>query len=389
MFAEIVNHRFWLSDFEVYYKAAARILNGDNLYRYAEDDHYVFKYSPVSAIYYIPFTVLPLTFARFVYWIFLSLLIVSGFFLSARLTRDGVNGSFEAQKTNTVILLAGLILALHFLRELHLGQVNYLLLFIYTSALYFYIRGRNTSFSMLIAASLFLKPFALIFIPYLVVQKKFRTAALILSIAILIGLLPLLFYSSVSETLMQYRWWLDELGIELSHKQGLLDPANHTIFSVVARYTPLGFIMNSPIVAEIYQLILLVAIGIFVLVFIRTGKNEKGKVSLAANYISDFSLLIALIPLLAFTSENAFIFSQPMVFILLFCFNRFRLFEKFLAVTGFLLLGGNFSEALGRELSKTINDLSLISIGTIILIYLLFSVRQREGIDATQNSIVR
>ena len=55
MFAEIINHRFWLSDFEVYYKAADRILHSQNLYGISADGHYVFKYSPTSAIYFIPF----------------------------------------------------------------------------------------------------------------------------------------------------------------------------------------------------------------------------------------------------------------------------------------------------------------------------------------------
>ena len=37
MFAEIINDRFWLSDFEVYYKAADRIFHSQNLYRIIAD----------------------------------------------------------------------------------------------------------------------------------------------------------------------------------------------------------------------------------------------------------------------------------------------------------------------------------------------------------------
>ena len=61
MLAEIINRRFWMSDFEVYYKSSDRLLHGENLYRIVADGHYVFKYSPTSAALFIPFLVFPLS----------------------------------------------------------------------------------------------------------------------------------------------------------------------------------------------------------------------------------------------------------------------------------------------------------------------------------------
>jgi hypothetical protein len=81
---------------------------------------------------------------------------------------------------------------------------------------------------------------------------------------------------------------------------------------------------------------------------------------------------------MAFTSENAFVFSQLLVFYILIYFNKLKTYEKVLAVVGFLFIGGNFSEATGRALSKILNDLSLVTIGAMILIYLLYVLKRRD-----------
>ena len=55
----LVNGRFEMVDFEVYYRAAERILSGSELYGIKEDGHYVFKYAPNAGIYFIPFLLPP------------------------------------------------------------------------------------------------------------------------------------------------------------------------------------------------------------------------------------------------------------------------------------------------------------------------------------------
>ena len=83
LFAEAINHRLWLSDFEVYYKAAYRLINAENLYRHSEDGHYIFKYSPVSALIFIPFTLFSFGVAKIIYWLFLTGIIILNFYISA------------------------------------------------------------------------------------------------------------------------------------------------------------------------------------------------------------------------------------------------------------------------------------------------------------------
>jgi len=375
MLAEIINHRFWMSDFEVYYKSADRILHGENLYRIVADGHYIFKYSPTSAALFIPFLVFPFGIAKIVYWLLLTFLVATGFILCIKIIEPSLIEKPEHNYVNIIMLMALLTLAIHFMRELHLGQVNYLLLFMYIWCVYLYKQKKSILFTLLLAITIFIKPFTLIFIPFLLLKKKYYEMARFSGFMLVLFLVPFLFYGSVSTTLGQYQMWINELLVELSHKQGLLDNANHTVFSVFARYTPVRFLVGNIIFDKIYQLMML---GIIALLFIWFTRIKAGNCSAKQkeyNFFIEFSLLVACIPLLAFTSENAFIYTQMLVFIILLNFKNLRMSEKILAILGFVFIGGNFGEMLGRSLSKTINDISLISIGTIILIYLLFALR--------------
>lgn len=378
MFAEIINHRFWLSDFEVYYKAADRILHSQNLYRISADAYYVFKYSPTSAIYFIPFIIFPFAIAKYVYWLFLTSIIVIGFYLCIKILKPSLFTNQNVKSINTITLLATLFLAIHFLRELHLGQVNYLLLFLYIVALYFYKKQKRTVFSLILAISIFIKPFTLIFIPYLIIKKKYAELLMFACFSVVLFLLPFLFYGSIEITLNQYQLWFSELRIELSHKQGLLENANYTIFSVFARYTPIRFLLINSKISFVYQIVMLILIGISFLWF--TKINSKNINIEQKHYFSiiEFSLLVSFIPLLAFTSENAFIFSQILVFIILLHYKSLKNYEKGLAIVAFFFIGGNNSELIGRELSKKIDDISLLTFGVIILIYLLYVMRIRN-----------
>ncbi len=384
MLAEMYNDRFWLSDLEVYYRTASRILHGHNLYGIAEDGHYVFKYSPTSGLLFIPFLVVPFAVAKVIYWLLLTGLIMTGFYLAILLIQPTTFSQGKAKTVNTVVLMATLILALHFLRELHLGQVNYLLLFFYLWAIYLQNKGRHWAFSIILAITVFIKPFGLIFLPYLIYKRKFKELLIFGGTAVILFLLPILFYGNVATTIEQYQLWMHELTVELSHKQGLLENANHSIFSVLARYSPVALLTLNPTTTYVYQLIILAVIGGLFIWFMHIhAKNADLK---QRNYytVIEMSLLIAYIPLLAFTSENAFIFTLPLVFVILLNFRCLHVYEKVLAIIGFLFVGGNFGELWGPSLTQTIDNLSLISIGTMLLIYLLYALRLRNALKVSK-----
>lgn len=366
---EVYNGRFWQSDFTVYYKSAIRILHGENLYGIVEDGHYVFKYSPFSAVIFIPFTFLPLFIAKYIYWFFYTGIIIIGFYISVKLASR--SKYFSARVINNTILLGSLILVVHFQRELHLGQVNQLLLVLYLLIAITTIKNKPFLSGALLAVSILIKPFGLIFVPYFIVKHKFKELLSLTVFAVIFFFVPLIFYP-FKDFLSQNALWFNELVIELGNKQSMLLPANHTIFSVVARFTPISYMTLTPLFVKIYQAIILTIIGVSILLFIRKGRGIKN------NSIAEIGLLISIIPLLSFTSQNAFGFVELIVFILLINFSRFSIIDKVLCIVGFVFLGGNFNDLWGSQLSGLFNDISLVSIGTILLIVVLFKMRFKK-----------
>jgi len=208
---------------------------------------------------------------------------------------------------NITIILATLILAIHFSRELHLGQVNYLLLFLFILALFFYVKHYRILFSFIIASSIFIKPFGLIFLPYFILKKKYYELVLFGCFALVLFFIPFLFYGSMETTLGQYQLWINELQFELDQKQGLLENGNLTLFSVFARYTPIRLLINNSLISFVYQCIILLIIGVVFIWFTRMNSKDISSDQKQYLFAIEFSLLLSIIPLLAYTSVNAFI----------------------------------------------------------------------------------
>ncbi len=367
---EIVNGRFWMHDLEVYYKTAARFVSGSELYRIKADGHYVYKYSPPAAGYFIPFLVLPFGVAKAVYWLLLTFVTALVFhkFYQFMLSPD-VPAPGNKHK-NIVLCLAFLTVGAHIHREWHLGQVNLLLLGIYTLIVESLIYEKRLKTGLLLALSLFIKPFGLIFYPYLLLKKRYTEVLYSCIFILLLGLLPLLFYPSVGEFKQLYLSWFQELAIELRAKQDLLADANHTIFSVGARYTPLQYLLTNAAAIKIYQLGMLAGLGSIVLGYIRMGRN------LPENTTAEVSFLIACIPLLAFTSENAFLFTAPCIILVLYRINQFSTRATLLIILGCLLIGGNIRDLVGSRLFGYLNAISVYTFGTLLLLGLVVILRR-------------
>jgi len=370
IFLEIRNHGLIMSDFEVFYTSASRLVKGLNLYQIEGDGFYVFKYSPTSAVYFTPFSLLPLNSSKVLYWLFLCFLIVIGYALMGKLFLPDLLKN-NPLRFNNLIFLAFAAVAMHVIRELYLGQVNWVLLTLYLWMIYAVVNKKYFQASFSLALSLFIKPFGLILIPYLLLKRQTREFLYLLLFTFLLLIIPLVFYDLTSY-LGQVNAWFNELVIEMGNKQALEADANHTIFSVIFRYSPLSFIEMSPTAAFIYQLIVLVGLILVVLWYINMGRGIKFATQ------ENMALLVALIPLLAFTNENAFLFITPVIVANLRLFTFMKLFEKVIFIAGIVLQGGNIYELWGKRLCDLFLDYSVVSIGAILIIFVMFSLRYRK-----------
>ena len=363
---EVINDHFWLSDFEVYYRSAERLLSGDSLYRIQSDGHYIFKYSPVSALLFIPFTLLPFGIAKYFFWIFVTGISCLGYKILFELVGGWLHRS-GSRMINSVMMTLILVSAIHFLRELHLGQINFILLCIYLLVIKLISRSNSLFAGVFLALTVFIKPFSLIYLPYLILKKKFKTGlSFFLSVAVL-TVLPVVFYGSFQQLYGEYFAWFYEIGVELSNKKDLMMDGNLTIFSILARYTPFHY-LSQVVTGGTYRLIILALLGLLILYVFWLNSTKKDHV------VSDMILLTGLMPLIAYTSANAFCFVVPVICSILMSWPKIGKIQKLFSVTGLLLYGGNFAEIIGRQNSQSFDNLSLLSIGTVLLISVYISI---------------
>lgn len=369
MFLEIKNNRFELVDYEVYYKAAHRILNGENLYTFS-DGHYRYKYSPVAAVYFIPISFIPLNASKFVYWIFSALVITLLHLICIKLL---FSHTIEAKtsRINNIVILAGICLSVHYMFDIHLGQVNFILFLLYGLMIYFYVKQREYLWPLILAISLFIKPFGLIFLPYLILKKKYKQIAVLFGCFFVLALIPVIFYG-LADTIDQYHLWFKEMGYELTEKRNILATGNHTIFSIIGRYTPIRLIEFTPLFIRIYQAIILLLVGFFVLWFINKRKTDVHA------EIPNFALMTGIIPLLAFTDLNSFGALFLIVYYVIGYFKKMNITGKVITVTGLFLTSANIYDIWGDRLFALFKELSIISIGTVMLIISLTILRHRQ-----------
>jgi hypothetical protein len=370
MLLEVKNHRFRSSDFKVYYRAAERLVQGENLYRPDIDGHYYYKYSPTAAVYFIPSTIFPVGVAKVLHWTIMALMACLGFYLCLVMVRPDFRDD-DPKLINNLLLLLGLILSVHLEREFFLGQVNHILLVLYLLMIYLVSKGKQALPAFIWAGSIFIKPFGFIFLPYYLVKKQFKMVALFLVFAASFALLPMIF-TGPGNFAGQYQHWFHELSVEMSAKQSLLVSENDTIFSILARYTPLRLLDFTPLATRIFQLLILAIIGLLFLYLMFRGRNSKDA------YLLESGFLIAMIPLLSFTNHYAFQFIQLIVFLIVFNYWKLSKFWRIVAIAGFILTGINMHDIVGQRAYDFLNAISLVAIGAVLLQSVVINMRLRR-----------
>jgi len=147
-------------DFDVYRTAAARAVAAQPLFR-LDDGHYQYKYFPTFALVLAPFAWLPKALAEAV-WFALSVGMAAWFVRMSLLAVPG-----RRLSDNTLIWLSLLLVGKFLLTELACGQTNLLFGVVLLSAALAAQRGRPLAAGVLVGAGVFIKPYALVFVPWL------------------------------------------------------------------------------------------------------------------------------------------------------------------------------------------------------------------------------
>lgn len=362
---------FWLggrtamADFEVNYKAGGRLLAGETLYRTA-DEHWQFKYSPFSALVYLPLFLLPLPAAKAIWFFLVAAAIVVIVLLSRRiLSPAGPPRGLE-------VGLAAAVLAKFFLRELQLGQINAIITaLLLLMALELQPRPEGGSAGPDVRAGVFwglataLKPYAVIFLPYLILKGKLRPLFTGLAVVGISLAVPAAFYGFPGLGTV-LREWIETLSHSTRSLFATQD--NVSLMGLLAKWTG-----DVPLSAALFA----VSIGILALLTLAVvikGKTVSEPVPL------ETGLLLLFIPLLSplgwdYTFLSAFL----AVLIVFRHWDRFPApWRAGLAVNA-VMIGLALYDLLGRKLYAGFMDLSIPTLNFLVIAAALFYLRAKKA----------
>jgi hypothetical protein len=348
-----------MSDFGVCYQAGGRILAGETLYR-ASDGHLQFKYAPLSALLYAPLTFLPRRTADAVWFAAILGLLLTCFALAYRAL---------APPRRSAALLLGLsvlVLAKFIGREFILGQVNLLILGLILAALLAFQKGRDGRAGLLWALSLFFKPYALVFLPYFIMKKRFRLAAAG-SVATAAGLaLPALCYGWSGNGRILGEW----VRTLTQSTAGLLEVGdNASLYAFLAKHGGPGALSTGLFLG----LAALLALSVLWLM----NKTRRGIAPRSETL--DFAYLLVLVPLLSPLGwYYNYLYGLPAVVLMLNEFPRLSRSWRVVAAVNLILIGGTLREVLGKTVFHFYTRHSLVAINFLIVLAVLAYLRGRD-----------
>lgn len=351
-------------DFSVNYEAGKRLRWGETLYR-MEDEHYMFKYLPFAAVIYLPLSYLAPASAKCIWFLILAASIGGIIYLSLKLIPSVSIKSWW---------LAGatfLILGRFFFRELYLGQINALI----TVLLLFLMKlgwpnkkSRSkiyeTYAGLIWGLAVLLKPYAVIFFPYLLVKKKWRVLFSGAAFILIGFFIPALYYGSKGN-LVVIREWVDSLS--QSTPRLFLSQDNVSLIALFVKWT------GNQSLSLILAGLILGILAISILFLIRTGKYLKH------SQVLEGMLLLMLIPLISPLGwDYTFLMAAPGVMLLLNCFTNFPKKGKLLLGLNFFMIASLYYDLLGEKLYALFMSWSIITINFLVLVGFLFYLRVKK-----------
>ena len=189
-----------MPDLEVYWTAAGRARLAQPLYR-PEDGHYQFKYLPAFAVLTIPASRLTIESAKAVWFVCSVLLLASLVSLSLAALP-------ERRKPAWLLVTLTLVVMLKFYgHELVLGQMNALFAVVSIAAVVAMKAKHETAAGALVALAIVVKPYAVIFLPWLLARRRLATAGSAAIGGLVLLALPAIAYGVAGDIDLHRAWW--------------------------------------------------------------------------------------------------------------------------------------------------------------------------------------
>ena len=360
-FVEIKNGKFWTNDLFVYVNASKDYFSGNTPYEKAYGlTSGLFKYPPTSLYFLWPMKTLGYFSIQLIHTVLslLSFLIVVT--VLHRNLRQSLTNSM-GKNYAWVLWLSFVFVAIHLVREFHMGNINLQLLALFALGWSALKRRKMKSAAVLLAIVILFKPFML-----LIIFPMFRSYRKeILGIGLLgmvFFVVPFIFNGWTGGMNLWSEWFAAVL------RHGDYQVNHDSLSSLISFYT--GF-KNEWLPVLLFSLLIL---GILFIDIYKTQRISPEEW---------MCVLLAFTPNLFKTDTQHFMFSLPLIFLLIQSLIQRRnillwlVFGVFMA--GFSL---NSNDLLGKELGAAVTEhgiLGLANLGLVILfIFLKFNTIHEE-----------
>jgi hypothetical protein len=364
MFLFLIKVKDGMEDFEVNYKAGKRLLWGETLYR-IEDEHFMFKYFPCSALLYVPLSYLPLPAAKAIWYSLVVFCSVSLFYFSHKLA------AASKEMDGFLIALPPLILARYFFREIELGQINALVTLILVLMVWQMSSGgekasRKKEFfsGCLWGVATALKPYAFIFFPYFIIKRKWRAVLSGFVFIVMALLVPSLYYGFGGNLQVLKEWYSTLLQ---STPRLLSTWDNISLIGFFAKWT------GNQSLALVLAGLVIGILGLLVLILVLKGIN------IPRAEVLDSSILLICIPLISPLGwDYTLIMSVLGVTVLVYYIRNFSGFWRIVLLFNFFVIAFSIYDIMGRELYGRFMTWSIPTLSFLLIIGYLASLRIKK-----------
>lgn len=362
---ENLNGHFHLNDFKVYYDASLQFSDGLNPYgqAYGLSSGY-FKYAPPTLYLFLPYTYFDFETARIIHYLVMSVLIFFIYKFLFKLSR-AYFGEFAKPKHFYFLLWLFIFSLVHLTRELHLGNVNLILIFLTLISLDFIRKKKKTAAGVSLSLLILLKPYFAIVILPLMIKREWKVIFIQISTTFAFIALPFLI-SGFNETTQLYQDWLTSMK---SHSTGMF--SEHTFTSIVYSYS--GIKLN-----DYWQMIFIfLAIAMYFYCRLKQLINNSFTYK---EIISDTFILIALIPNLVITDTQHFLYTLPLISLILVIITNTEQKTIYILIFAvlFFLYGANANDLLGHRFSNALDRYSTIGVANFLLILFFIFLNGRK-----------
>jgi hypothetical protein len=350
-----VSHR--LPDFEVCRKTAARVLAAEPLYR-ESDGHWKFKYLPANGVIWAPVALLPREVSRAMWYAAMVALLVVLLRTSASL--------IPAPLYSRGLLIGAtfVLLGKFFVHEIDLGNFNLLMAALVVYAAYCMTRGREALAGALVALAIVIKPYAVLFVPYVLARRRLASIASLLVVFGLALILPAAIYGWEGNAKLLSDWWMTVT----SSTDRLLDDRNNvSALSVFTR--SLGHGGPAPMLALATVVVLLATAA---LVFFMRGP-------IASPEGLEIGILLTMIPIISPQGwDYVFLIAAPGVMYLVNYQSKLPHVLRALVIAALLVVAFSIFDVVGRTAYTAVMKYSVIPICYVVQIAGMAALRARR-----------